>query len=190
MKGILLTIDEDILAIDGGLPLNAFKCTSEISRDDMRWFREHTLYSSVVMGWNTWVSLGEKPLKDRKTHYIITSRKDLQDTDGVRFVDLGQFKELMQHIDGDELWLMGGATLYGELLPLCSSIYWNTLEGFSLPFSCENRLLRLPRHQNTNNTIYNTLSHDWKMRILKTSEYTVGESKCVLNMRKFERVHF
>lgn len=93
----------------------------------MSYFKEITKEANVVMGYNTWVSMGQKPLKGRKTHYIITSKKGLTHEDSrVRFMDLNTF--IKKYIHEENLFCIGGRQIYKALLPYFDEIYWNELK--------------------------------------------------------------
>src|SRR5688572_11186912 len=64
MKAILACDRNMLMGLNGKLPFN---CPA-----DMEHFKETTKGHIVVMGWNTWVSLGEKPLDDR-INIVLTS---------------------------------------------------------------------------------------------------------------------
>jgi dihydrofolate reductase len=49
--------DNNVIGIDNDLPWRL--------KNDLRWFRMHTLQGAVIMGRNTWASLPCKPLKNR-----------------------------------------------------------------------------------------------------------------------------
>ena len=73
MKAIFATTQNFLLGLDGTMPWCLSEDYNELGRMDMDYFKEITKNAKVVMGYNTWLSLGEKPLKGRKEHFIITS---------------------------------------------------------------------------------------------------------------------
>ncbi len=93
----------------------------------MSYFKQMTKDANVVMGYNTWVSMGQKPLKGRRTHYIITRKKGLTHEDErVRFMDLNTF--IKKYIHEQNLFCIGGKQIYTALLPYFDEIYWNELK--------------------------------------------------------------
>ena len=93
----------------------------------MSYFKEITKDANVVMGYNTWVSMGQKPLKGRKIHYIITTKKGLTHEDQrVRFMDLNTF--IKKYVHEENLVCIGGKQIYTALLPYFDEIYWNELK--------------------------------------------------------------
>lgn len=83
--------------------------------EDLRFFKRTTLGQVVLMGRKTYESLG-KPLAGRE-NWVVSGRP----IPGVRTIrDLRQITEPGQ---GRELFLIGGAQLYSELLPECSDLF-------------------------------------------------------------------
>ena len=89
-------------------------------KEDMRFFRETTTGHPILMGRKTFESIG-RPLPNR-TNYVITHHpEDLPD--GVEPVrDLRQFLESWQD-SKEELFVIGGATIYEAALPYATIFY-------------------------------------------------------------------
>ena len=93
----------------------------QVIPDDMRLFRQMTLHKAVVMGRATFESLSnKKPLKDRIN--IVLSRTGC--FDGVTMCHSLEhlFCEL-EKILVDEVYVIGGETIYKMLLPFCKEAY-------------------------------------------------------------------
>ena len=87
--------------------------------EDMKFFRQTTLNKTVVMGRKTLQSFPNgNPLKNRNN--IVLSRN--YEKDGATVVkDLLELKaELLKH-DKDDIFVIGGASIYELLLPYCES---------------------------------------------------------------------
>jgi dihydrofolate reductase len=83
--------------------------------DDLQFFKRTTLGHVVLMGRKTYESLG-KPLPGRE-NWIVSSRS----IPGVRVIrHLG---EITEPGNGRELFLIGGAQLYAQLLPRCTDLF-------------------------------------------------------------------
>ena len=83
--------------------------------EDLKFFKRTTLGHVVLMGRKTYESLG-KPLPGRE-NWVVSGRP----ITGVRTIrDLRQITEPGQ---GRELFLIGGAQLYRELLQKCSELF-------------------------------------------------------------------
>ena len=78
-------------------------------REDMKFFREHTLGKVVVMGRSTLESLPKgEPLPDR-TNIVLTHRADFS-KDGVTVVhDMEELMEVLNNYDPDDVMIIGGA---------------------------------------------------------------------------------
>ena len=107
MKAIFATTQNFLLGLDGTMPWCLSEDYNELGRMDMDYFKEITKNAKVVMGYNTWLSLGEKPLKGRKEHFIITTKKGLtHDDERVKFLDLKTF--IKKYAFDEEIICIGG----------------------------------------------------------------------------------
>lgn len=89
---------------------------------DLKYFKELTTSHVVVMGRKTWDSLPVKPLKDR-LNLVITSG-ERQFTEMTCFIHMDEAKVRLTHFDEDEEWfIIGGGSIYEQLLPLCDRVY-------------------------------------------------------------------
>jgi dihydrofolate reductase len=85
--------------------------------EDFRWFKRTTTGGVVLMGRKTFASLG-KPLPDR-VNVVVTRGESIPGVETVR--DLAEFDPA--RYAPREVWLIGGAELYRQLLPRCSDLY-------------------------------------------------------------------
>ncbi len=86
---------------------------------DLRYFRASTLGKPVVMGRKTFESIG-KPLPGRR-NIVVTRNPDFA-AEGCEVVnDIDAAIELCA--DCEEIMLIGGATLYAQVLPRASRLY-------------------------------------------------------------------
>lgn len=84
---------------------------------DMKFFRESTIGHTVVMGGNTLRSFpNQKPLKNRIN--IVLSRGQVCD-ECVLVHNYDELKNELRARENEEIFLIGGGTLYRELLPYC-----------------------------------------------------------------------
>jgi len=92
--------------------------------EDMKFFKQTTLGKTVVMGRETFLSLpGQQPLKDRVN--IVMSRNPEFSKDGI--VTCHSIEELMKYSQ-DDMFVIGGESIYKMLLPYCSSVYVTKIE--------------------------------------------------------------
>lgn len=91
-------------------------------KEDMKFFRETTRGHTVVMGLNTWKSLGEKPLLNRQN--LILSHVPLTNLpEGAAQVpDFDDFVKENKD-SSEEIFVIGGATIYKLFLPYAQTLY-------------------------------------------------------------------
>ena len=84
--------------------------------EDMKFFRETTKNSTVVMGRKTWDSFPKKPLPNRVNCVISRSVKRL---DGAQV--FGSTEEFLEYAKtaGGRIFVIGGGEIYRQLLPYC-----------------------------------------------------------------------
>jgi dihydrofolate reductase len=83
--------------------------------EDLKFFKRTTLGHVILMGRKTYESLG-KPLPGRE-NWVVSSRS----IPGVRVIH--DLREIAEPGGGRELFLIGGAQLYGELMQKCSELF-------------------------------------------------------------------
>lgn len=106
------------LGKDNGLVFNI--------KEDMKYFKETTTGHPVIMGYNTFKSIG-KPLKDRK-NYVATFSTDGLPEGIIPVTDLHAF--LKEHQDDEEeLFVIGGASIYRESLPYAKNLYLTEIDA-------------------------------------------------------------
>ena len=86
-----------------------------------RGFEEITIGKTIIMGYNTFVSLG-RVLPNRK-HIVLTSRKELtHESEQVEFVH--SIDDLKDYIDDEnEHFIIGGASIYKQLMQYANKMY-------------------------------------------------------------------
>ena len=91
---------------------------------DFAYFKETTMGRPIIMGRTTFESIG-RPLPGRKN--IVLSRGDFS-KDGVEVVNsLNQAFSLTKN--DDEVFVIGGAQVYKEALPIADRLYITFIEG-------------------------------------------------------------
>jgi len=98
---------------------------------DLKWFKQMTVGSTVVMGRKTWDSLPVKPLPNRKNIVVSSNRVEGADiTIGningpVRFSNI--VIPMLKPV-GD-IWIIGGATLIESCMDTINEFYLNMIVG-------------------------------------------------------------
>ena len=86
---------------------------------DLRYFKEQTINKPIIMGYNTFLSIG-KALPHRR-NFVLTSRQ-LKEVEGIHFVT--DFTQALTACDDeDEIMIIGGAQVYQQAMSFVSKIY-------------------------------------------------------------------
>lgn len=90
---------------------------------DMKFFKQTTRGKVVVMGRETFLSLpGSEPLKDR-INIVLCEDKHFTDQNIIICSSLNELFTELKKYQPDEIFVIGGAMVYKELLPYCSEVY-------------------------------------------------------------------
>lgn len=113
--------------------------------EDMKFFKQTTLHKVVIMGRETFESLpGQEPLKDRVN--IVLSRK--ADFIHEKVTICRSLPELFQTIapyDTDDVFVIGGESVYTQLLPHCSAAFVTKIEK---PYVADKFFVNLDEEEN------------------------------------------
>ena len=100
---------------------------------DLKNFKRLTLNKIVVMGRKTLESLpGSKPLKDRRNIVLsktMPATKDLYICRSIEELQTLLASAEFASLTGDDVFVIGGAAVYAELLPLCSTAHITKVEA-------------------------------------------------------------
>ena len=90
---------------------------------DMKFFREMTTGKVVVMGRRTLESFpGGRPLKDR-TNIVLTTDQAYEAEGAVIVHSMEELLEELKKYPADQVFVIGGESVYRALLPLCGTAY-------------------------------------------------------------------
>jgi len=92
---------------------------------DLKHFKQLTTGHIVVMGRRTFESIG-KPLSDR-TNVVLSRQRDL-DVPGI--ITARSIQEVLDHFANDDkqIFVIGGAEIYRQTLPLCQRLYLTEIQ--------------------------------------------------------------
>lgn len=93
--------------------------------EDMKFFRETTSGHTIVMGSNTFRSIG-RPLPNRRN--IILSRGEIEATGAEVCHSEEELMDLLKTID-DDVFIIGGASLYAMFLPRTDRLYLTEVDA-------------------------------------------------------------
>ncbi len=94
-------------------------------KEDLMFFKAQTINKTIVMGINTFLSLG-RLLPDRK-HIVLTHQEIMGYPDVMVFHDLNKLLEYMAS-HNEEFMIIGGASIYRQFLEYAKKMYLTTIE--------------------------------------------------------------
>lgn len=89
--------------------------------DDLKHFKEITEGNMVIMGRRTWDSLPRKPLPKR-INIVITRNTSAESSTQVTYTNMEAIKLWLSTAE-DNIFIIGGETIYKELLSFCDRVY-------------------------------------------------------------------
>lgn len=125
----LMRPDEILIGVGGKLPWHY--------APDLKRFKEVTMGHNVIMGRKTYESL---PMYPRglpgRTNYVITSNKPVPSTDlgEVKFVTMEEMLDIVGTNQTVRFYVIGGKTIYEQLMPHCSSIDYTEIYLKTSPY--------------------------------------------------------
>ena len=91
--------------------------------NDLKYFKETTLNQTIVMGYNTFVSLG-RVLPNRK-HVVLSLEKVKLPEEVIQFNNLD---DLNNYIKGKDVFIIGGASMYKQFIDKASRLYLTEID--------------------------------------------------------------
>ena len=89
---------------------------------DLKHFKEVTTGKTVIMGYNTLISLPKSaPLKNRTN--IVLYEKDIEIEGAIVVHDLDELFAYLKDNSIDDAFVIGGAMVYKTLMPYCNRLY-------------------------------------------------------------------
>ncbi len=88
--------------------------------EDLKYFREQTVGSPIIMGRNTFESIGNKPLPKRRN--LVVTRSKLLDVESFETLKEALF-EAGKNESPKDIWLIGGASIYAEGMNYANEIH-------------------------------------------------------------------
>ena len=89
---------------------------------DLKHFKEVTVGKTVVMGYNTLISLPKSaPLKNRRNIVLYEEDITIEGAEVCHSID--ELFKLISDIPEDEVFVIGGAMVYTTLMPYCKKLY-------------------------------------------------------------------
>lgn len=101
--------------------------------EDMKHFKDKTLHNIVIMGQNTLDSLPNGKSLPKRTNIVLTEKKELGDD----IIVCNSVSEVLDHIKrgilshefiAEDIFVIGGESVYRQLLPYCRYAYITRIE--------------------------------------------------------------
>ena len=96
---------------------------------DMKYFKEHTMDKVVVMGRRTLESMPGKRGLPKRVNYVLTSNPDFEAERCITVNTEDELWERLSEYDPDDVFLIGGATLYNRFYKLCDRLYVTKMDA-------------------------------------------------------------
>lgn len=91
--------------------------------NDLKFFKEKTLNQNIVMGYNTFVSLG-RILPNRK-HIVLSFEKVRLPLEVIQFNNL---EDLNNYINDKDVFIIGGASMYKQFIDKADRLYLTEID--------------------------------------------------------------
>lgn len=88
--------------------------------EDMKFFRETTIGKAVIMGRKTLESLPNGMPLTQRTNIVLSRNKDFHAKGAVVVHSAAEAIKAAETFDSDDVYVIGGASIYEQFLPLCS----------------------------------------------------------------------
>ena len=96
---------------------------------DMKYFREHTEGKAVVMGRKTLESLPDKKGLPKRVNYVLTKNPDFKAERCIAVHTEDELWDAISRYDPENVWLIGGATLYNWFYSMCDRLYVTKMDA-------------------------------------------------------------
>jgi dihydrofolate reductase len=101
-----------------------YKCELlEIIPEDMKYFKEKTQGKVVVMGRATFESLPNKKPLGQRVNVVLTKNKTYNCEGVTLCYSLEELFEELRKYNEQDIFIIGGESIYSQLLPYCHKIY-------------------------------------------------------------------
>ena len=91
--------------------------------NDLKYFKETTLNQTIVMGYNTFVSLG-RVLPKRK--HVVLSLEKVRLPDEI--IQFNNIDDLKKYIKDKDVFIIGGASMYKQFIDKADKLYLTEIE--------------------------------------------------------------
>lgn len=132
-------------------------------KEDLAYFKELTTNKVIVMGYNTYLSIG-RLLPNRKNIIISNQNRNIEGA-----IVLNSIKDVL-NLDEEEIFIIGGASIYKQFIPYADNLYLTEINSeddkadvFFPKFDKEHYEKKLVKASTENNLDYNFVCYESKM---------------------------
>lgn len=100
------------------------------NKEDMKFFKETTEGGKVLVGRETYIGFQKMGMKDglpNRKHFVLTTRTGLKAKSHVMYVNNNTHLKKLLHLHKgnslEDLWIIGGKSIYSQLHPYCDRVY-------------------------------------------------------------------
>lgn len=100
------------------------------NKSELNYFKNQTTGGIVVMGLNTWKSMGSTPLKNR-VNIILTHKDEIDGYDDENVYIANNVDEVIKFYEehDKDIWIIGGASTYTAFEPYCTEAVVSIIDG-------------------------------------------------------------
>lgn len=91
--------------------------------EDMKFFRKMTKGNVIVLGRRTLESFPGGVALPERTNIVLSKKTDLKDKGVLAVNDIDSLFEKLKEYDDEKVFVVGGETVYRQLLPYCKKAY-------------------------------------------------------------------
>ncbi len=95
---------------------------------DLKFFKQKTTGNVVVMGKATFLSFPGKKALPNRVNIVLTTDKSWSASDVIVCHSLDELFEQLKRYDTDTVYVIGGTSVYEQLLPYCNTAYVTKVE--------------------------------------------------------------
>lgn len=95
---------------------------------DLKFFKQKTTGNVVVMGKATFLSFPGKKALPNRVNIVLTTDKSWSAPDVIVCHSLDELFEQLERYDSDTVYVIGGTSVYEQLLPYCDTAYVTKVE--------------------------------------------------------------
>ena len=92
-------------------------------REDLKYFQSLTKGNVVILGSKTLETFPGGCVLKNRTNIVLSRREDYAPYGAVMARSIDELFEVLKEFDSDNVFVIGGANVYGQLLPYCDVAY-------------------------------------------------------------------